>query len=383
MTNLLASYQAMNLLRRDLEDVLEQLPIPLRMRREAEELIDAAPSPAWLWRAIDQMLEDYMPPAIVRRRIERAFDRAFTTFRGGYAADGFSRGGRLDAFGRGYGEGSFRQTGDWFGRTNVNDGWSRSFDGRHGTFGAFAGQNAHWPTNGSFFANGHFPTNSAFFANGHFPTNSGFFANGHFPTNNGFFANGQFPTNNGFFANGHFPTNNGFFANGQFPTNNGAFFANGHFPTNNGFFPTSSFSSMNGGFPNNGIFSTNPFFSTNGFGTNGIFSTNEQTIPVEVIEREHDIVVRAEIPAREHDVDTRITGDNVLTIRAQLVTGNIVTRTIPLPRNVDVNRVQAVFQRGVLEVCVLKFDSTRGHRVPVQRETGFRTNVGDVRSYVS
>ena len=351
MTNLLAvSYQAMNLLRRDLEDVLEQLPIPFRMRREAEELLDAAPSPAWLWRAIDQMLEDYMLPAVVRRRIERVFDRAFTAFRGGFAGDGYSRGGRFDAFGRGYGDDSFRNTGDWFGRTSVNDGFGRSFDGRYGNYGAFGGQHAHWPTNGSFFGNG----NGSFFGNG----NGSLFGNGHFQ-NNGFFPTSSF-----------FPTNGGLSTHGQ---------------RTNGFFPTSSFGFMNGGFPTNGGFSTNPFFSTNGgFQNYGGFSTNDQTIPVEVIERDHDIIVRAEIPAREHDVDTRITGDNVLTIRAQLVTGNIVTRTIPLPRNVDTNRIQAVFHRGLLEVCVTKFDSNRVPRVPVQRDMGFRTNaVGDVRSYVS
>lgn len=318
MTNLLpASFQAMNLLHRELEDVLDQLPIPFRMRREAEELIDAAPSPAWLWRAIDQMLEDYMSPAIVRRRVERVFDRAFTTFRGGFAGDGYAQGGRFDGFGPGYGDGWLRHardgfgrinTNDGWGRINTNDGWSRSFNGRYGNYGAFAGQNGLFPMNG--------------------------------------------------------------YANGQW--------------SNNNLLSTSSFFPANGGFSTNGLFGTSPFFSTNGFATNGLVSTNDQAIPVEVIEREHDLIVRAGIPAREHDVDTRITNDNVLTIRAQLVTGNIVTRTIPLPRNVDVNRVQAIFHHGLLEVCVMKLDATRGHRVPVQRETGFRANsVGEVRSYVS
>jgi HSP20 family molecular chaperone IbpA len=114
----------------------------------------------------------------------------------------------------------------------------------------------------------------------------------------------------------------------------------------------------------------------------------ERIIPnVEVIERETEIVVRAELTGvREQDVDTRITEDGVLTIRAYRRDG-VYTRNVALPRGAVTTAAQAVTHAGVLEVRVPRADFGRTRRVPVTHtiaDAAFRTNgIAEQRLHVS
>lgn len=165
---------------------------------------------------------------------------------------------------------------------------------------------------------------------------------------NGIYGNTAFGNTafaNGIWGNGLFGNNlsmNGIYGNGAF---------------GNGAFGNTAFT--------NGTYGNTAFGIVPQFG-----STVETSVPVEVVERSQDIVVRVGLPGvRAHEVDARVTNDNVITIFVQRPNG-LFTRTISLPRVVDPSRIQAYFvNQGTLEVCVAKLDMTRVQRVPVTRET--------------
>ena len=283
----------MQFIRRDLDDVLDELPIPFRVRREIEIVLDQAGSPTSLWRTMHQVLDAYMPHPALRHRVERIFDRALA-----YASNRY-----MDVDLR---------------NGLMNDSWFR------GTFG----------TGFDTFNRG---LDNTFY-------NRGWFGD----TFNGRGWFGDTFNNRGWFGD----------------------------TFNRGFGDTFGF----------GNWATDGYFRP-GFRTFGGVMRNDFAgiIPVDVVERDHDILVRAALPGvREIDVDTRITHNDILTIRAQRRDGAFLTRTVPLPHIIDTTRTQAFFHDGVLEVSVPKLDATRFHRVPVGRDvSGFRTNgIGD-RAYVS
>ena len=79
MNSLLASgHQSLNIIRRELEDLFDELTVPRRMQHEVERAFNQAPSPMWLWREMDQILDAFMSPPTLRRRIERVFDRVLS-----------------------------------------------------------------------------------------------------------------------------------------------------------------------------------------------------------------------------------------------------------------------------------------------------------------
>jgi HSP20 family protein len=91
MANLFTSAQSSFLvLRRDLEDVLDEMELPWRVRREMDRLFAESTSPMSLWRNVEFLLEDFAAPVVVRRRIESVFARflsgrsvdTFNTFNG-------------------------------------------------------------------------------------------------------------------------------------------------------------------------------------------------------------------------------------------------------------------------------------------------------------
>lgn len=79
MNSLFASgHQFLNIIRRELEDLFEEVNMPRRMRHELERAFAQAPSPMWLSREVDQILEAFMSPPTLRRRVERIFDRVLS-----------------------------------------------------------------------------------------------------------------------------------------------------------------------------------------------------------------------------------------------------------------------------------------------------------------
>jgi len=124
------------------------------------------------------------------------------------------------------------------------------------------------------------------------------------------------------------------------------------------------------------------------YGSN-LSGTHASGTAVEVIENDNEVVVRAELMgATDNNVETRITDDNVLTIRAYRRDG-VFTKTIALPRTVIGSAAQAAFHNGtaILEVRAPKADASRVRRVPVVREasegTFRKTSINEQRLYVS
>jgi HSP20 family molecular chaperone IbpA len=418
MTNFFASvHQALNVLRRDLEDVFEEIPLPRRMRREVERLFDQASSPMWLWREMDQLLEEFMTPTMLRRRIFFIFDRVMSTMMMS------QRGFNTREFPVGFGS----SRGQFGGQREL--GYPTNWGFRD--FGGFV------PTNWNLQGHG-YPTNwNGVQSFGQYPTSWNSLQGHGYPIQ-GF---GQYPTNwNGIQGFGQYPTNwNGIQSFGQYPTNWNSIQSFGQYPTNwNTFqnhYPTTGWNVREYG---------NTFGNSfGGFGSSfGGRFTEDFTPALELIERESDFLVRLDVPGvREQDVDTRITEEGILTIHGERrddvkrtggwndvdprffggttwnngffnegfntfnggfgtpwssplrarteyseQTYGSFTRSIALPRNIDPTRIQAMVRDGVLEVRIPKAHATSNRRVPVGRDDVrpiFRTNVNGEARHVS
>jgi len=398
MTNLLASgYYVLNIIRRDIEDVFEEFGLPRQMYWRVERAFDLAPSPMWLWREMDQILAEFMTPLPLRRRVEYIFQRALTQTGFGQHAAAYNQ--------------PFFASQQW-NNTNNHPFASQWNNTNNHPFYASQWNNTYnhpfasqWNnTNNHPFAS---QWNNAYnhpFAS---QTRNGAFGNS-FQTshwNNGAFGNPFAQFNNGSLGN-PFQTsqwNNGSFGNPYAQFNNGAFgnpfsasqFSNGAFGNPYAQFNNGSFGNPYAQF-NNGAFG-NPYaqFNNGSFGNpfsasqfnNGSFGYEDFTPPVQILETQGDYLVRVDLPGvREHEVETRVTGDNVLVIRGERrdfasIRNNgfgygsfrfggfsrgaeyneqaqgIFTRTIPLPRAIDGTRVQALLRNGVLEIRAPKFDS--------------------------
>jgi len=102
---------------------------------------------------------------------------------------------------------------------------------------------------------------------------------------------------------------------------------------------------------------------------------------VDIIDRDAEVVVRAEIPGvNKNDLDVSLS-DNTVTLkgstrheekkengdyfRSEITTGSFA-RTLTLPGNVDSARAKATFKDGVLELTVPKVEQSKRHTVPVE-----------------
>ena len=109
--------------------------------------------------------------------------------------------------------------------------------------------------------------------------------------------------------------------------------------------------------------------------------TGEWAPAVDVFERNGDVVVKAELPGIDtKDLDVSVT-DNVLRLRGER-SGETETeekgyyrherfhgtfeRSIPLPAEVDPEKVKAVYEKGVLEVALPKTEVTGTRTVEVK-----------------
>ncbi|OGA44667.1 MAG: hypothetical protein A3G24_08260 [Betaproteobacteria bacterium RIFCSPLOWO2_12_FULL_62_13] len=112
------------------------------------------------------------------------------------------------------------------------------------------------------------------------------------------------------------------------------------------------------------------------------FESAEGRLPtMDVIDRDDDILVRAEIPGVDKkDLEVSIS-DNVLTVKGSMsreekeetgdyyrreISGGAFSRSVMLPANVDSSKVNATLKDGILEVTLPKTERSKRRSVKVQ-----------------
>lgn len=102
---------------------------------------------------------------------------------------------------------------------------------------------------------------------------------------------------------------------------------------------------------------------------------------VDVVDRDADVVIRAELPGvKKEDLDVSITGDRV-TIRATTsheeaeekgdyyrkeLSRGVFSRTVPLPCAVQGDQSKATFKDGVMELVLPKVEPAKRQRIKVE-----------------
>lgn len=108
-------------------------------------------------------------------------------------------------------------------------------------------------------------------------------------------------------------------------------------------------------------------------------------VPMDVYETDDSVIVTAELPGiKPEDVDIRVTG-NTLSIQGESKQeeeqerGNVYyrerrygrfQRTVSLPSNVDMNKIDATFENGVLKVTAAKTEEAKPRQIQVRTGTG-------------
>ncbi|WP_303904291.1 Hsp20/alpha crystallin family protein [Thiohalomonas denitrificans] len=103
--------------------------------------------------------------------------------------------------------------------------------------------------------------------------------------------------------------------------------------------------------------------------------------PVDIIDREEEIVLRAEIPGVDKDSIDVSLSDNSVTIRGSShheekeseenyyrseISRGAFSRTISLPADVDGDKTKATFKEGVLELTMPKVERSKRHSIKVE-----------------
>jgi len=101
---------------------------------------------------------------------------------------------------------------------------------------------------------------------------------------------------------------------------------------------------------------------------------------VDVIDREEEVVVRAEVPGVDKDDLDVSVSDSAVTIKGKSkqeekeekgdyyrceISSAAFARTVPLPSNVDTEKVTACFKDGVLELTMPKIEKARRRSVKI------------------
>lgn len=99
---------------------------------------------------------------------------------------------------------------------------------------------------------------------------------------------------------------------------------------------------------------------------------------LEIDDRENEMVVRAEAPGfSPEEFNVHVTGDNNLVVRAEhkeekkegrresFRVGR-VQQSVALPAGIDVDKIEATYRNGVLEIRVPKTEQAKGKRIPVE-----------------
>jgi HSP20 family protein len=134
----------------------------------------------------------------------------------------------------------------------------------------------------------------------------------------------------------------------------------------------------------------NTFFEPSS-GSNGTVAAGRRWIPaMDLVEKDDDFVLRADLPGlSEADVNIELE-DNVLTIsgerkaeheerkegyyRLERASGAF-SRSLTLPEGIDPERVQASFDRGVLEVRVPKPEQRKPRKVTISAGGGAQNTI--------
>ena len=112
-----------------------------------------------------------------------------------------------------------------------------------------------------------------------------------------------------------------------------------------------------------------------------LFAPMEMKLPrVDIIDRDDQILVRAEVPGVEkEDLDVSVSDDRV-TIKAartheekeekgdfyrREISHGSFCRSVILPAEVDGTKAKAAFRQGVLELTLPKVEKTRRHSIPI------------------
>lgn len=113
-----------------------------------------------------------------------------------------------------------------------------------------------------------------------------------------------------------------------------------------------------------------------------LFEFEGQRMPsLDVIDRDSEVVVRAEIPGVDKkDINISLT-DNLLTIKGNTskevkeekgdyyrheISSSSFARSVTVPRNLDMNKSVANLKNGVLEITLPKLESSKRHNISVQ-----------------
>lgn len=103
--------------------------------------------------------------------------------------------------------------------------------------------------------------------------------------------------------------------------------------------------------------------------------------PVDIIDREEDIVLRAEMPGIDKDSIDVSMSDNSVTIRGSSgheekeseenfyrceISRGAFSRTVALPAEVDGDKTKATFKEGVLELTMPKVERAKRHSIKVE-----------------
>lgn len=102
---------------------------------------------------------------------------------------------------------------------------------------------------------------------------------------------------------------------------------------------------------------------------------------VDVVDREHEVVVRAEIPGVDkRDLEISATG-NTVTLRGTTsheakeeredyyrseISRGTFSRTVALPAEVDDSKAKAIFREGILELTLPKSERSKRRRIKVE-----------------
>jgi HSP20 family protein len=104
------------------------------------------------------------------------------------------------------------------------------------------------------------------------------------------------------------------------------------------------------------------------------------TPSVDVVDREDEVVVRAQVPGfKKEDIDISVSG-TMLTIKGETkteekeekgdyyrceITRGAFSRTLPLPAEVDDSKAKAAMQDGVLELTLPKLEKSKRRRITI------------------
>jgi HSP20 family protein len=100
---------------------------------------------------------------------------------------------------------------------------------------------------------------------------------------------------------------------------------------------------------------------------------------VDVIDRENEVVLRAEVPGvNKEDLEVSVS-DNSVTIRGEVkraeetgeyyyreMSSGAFTRTIGLPAAVDSKQAKVRLKNGILEMTMPKTEAEKRHKIPVE-----------------